>query len=114
MGAMQAHLLGAVEYVAQSKRNPRKIRDGKRSCPRCWSPMQYKRVTGAMLEWSPCDHAWFCDSCPPVRVIDGSIDPSEDTWQSREKAQNHRQLNSYLMSLLNVRSDDQDGEDDDA
>jgi hypothetical protein len=64
-----------------------------------------------MVEWSPCDHAWFCELCPPVRVIDGSIDPQEDTWQSREKAENHRQLNSYLLSLLG--GDNEDSESDD-
>lgn len=65
-----------------------------------------------MSEWSPCDHAWFCEHCPPVRVIDGSIDPNEDTWQTRERTENHRQLNSYLMSLLNVRSDEDFNDDD--
>lgn len=65
-----------------------------------------------MVEWSPCDHAWFCECCPPVCVIDGSIDPHEDTWQTRERAQNHRQLNTYLMSLLGIRSDEKSDDND--
>lgn len=115
MGAMQTHLLGAPEPVRTKRNspkwNPRKIRDGQRCCPRCNLSMRYKRVHGKMSEWSPCDHAWICDSCPMVFMIDGSIDPDEDTWQTRERKTQRRQLNSYLASLFDIRSDE--GEDQD-
>ena len=58
-----------------------------------------------MVEWSPCDHAWFCEFCPEVCVIDGSIDPEENTWQSRERRDRRRQLNKYLASLFGIQGD---------
>ena len=70
--------------------------------------MRYRKINGTMLEWSPCDHAWFCEACPCVRVIDGSIDPQEDTWQSREQRLNRRKLNSYLSTLFKFHENDEE------
>ena len=61
-----------------------------------------------MSEWSPCDYAWFCEECPCVTVIDGSIDPREDTWQSRERRQNRLSLNSYLSSLFKFGAENEE------
>jgi len=41
-------------------------------------------------------------------MIDGSIDPCEDTWQSREHRERRRQLNDYLASLFGMRADEDD------
>lgn len=112
MAAMYVHPLEAPDRVrtkrSSSRWDPRKLRDGKRNCPRCDKAMRYKRVRGGMAEWSPCDHAWFCECCPAVCMIDGSIKPDEDTWQSREQRNQRRQLNDYLASLFGMRSDECD------
>lgn len=44
-------------------------------------------------------------------MIDGSINPDEDTWQSRERRNQRQQLNKYLASLFGIRngSDDKQG-----
>ncbi len=110
MVAMQVHPLESADRVSAKrsgpKWDPRKIRDGKRVCRRCGTSMRYKRVQGNMVDWSPCDHAWFCESCPEVCVIDGSIDPEENTWQSRERKNQRRQLNKYLASLFGIQGDE--------
>ena len=115
MGAMHVHPLETTDRVSAKngspRWDPRKIRSGKRCCPRCGKSMPYKRVREDMAKWSPCDHAWFCEWCPEVCVIDGSINPDEDTWQSRERRNQRQQLNKYLASLFGIRngSDDKQG-----
>jgi len=76
-----------------------KRKDRSIDCPQCWRPMRYKRVPGAMAGWSPSPYAWFCQHCD-IYVLDGPLDPNEDTWEKRAMEEDRKRLSSYLASIL--------------
>jgi hypothetical protein len=76
-----------------------RIKDGKKSCPWCWGKMRYLRVEGKMELWSPGRYAWFCTGCP-VTILDGSIVPNDDNWDTRIKRDEKRRLSSMLASVI--------------
>jgi len=80
------------------RRDPVKRRSGIKDCPLCDTPMPYKRVEGSMRSWSPSEYAWVCPKCP-VTMLDGSIDPKEDTWEKRRARNDRKRLGAYLSAL---------------
>lgn len=69
------------------------------NCPRCWERMRYKRAQGKMAKWSPGLYAHYCKPCN-VYVLDGSIDPDEDTWDRKNEENNRSRFSSYLSSIF--------------
>jgi len=46
-----------------------------------------------MAKWAPSEYAWFCNHCPEVALLDGSIDPDDTTtWEYAKKKRNKKAL----------------------
>lgn len=76
-----------------------KGKDRKQRCPRCFTPMRYRKVVGIMEDWSPSTHAWFCPVCPVIRH-DGTIKHDEESWCKRLKDEETRRISMYLNSIF--------------
>jgi hypothetical protein len=63
--------------------------------------LRYKRVQGRMAKWSPGPYAWRCESCSIV-VLDGSLDPDENTWDQKIAEYDRDRISSYLSSILRM------------
>jgi hypothetical protein len=61
--------------------------------------MPYKKVTARMAKWSPGAYAWRCKPCA-IFILDGSIDPNEETWDIKVKEDGKQRISSYLSSIL--------------
>lgn len=82
------------------KIDPIRLRQGKRECPRCQSKMPYRRVSSRVAQWAPGLYAWFCDECPQVIVLDGTIMPGESTWANRHKEDRDKKMKQSLGALF--------------
>lgn len=82
------------------KIDPIRLRQGKRQCPRCHHEMPYRRVSVKTAQWSPGLYAWFCDTCPSVMVLDGTIMPEETAWANQDKERRDKRMKQSLGALF--------------
>lgn len=79
-----------------------RIKDGKKTCPKCMLGMRYKKTSGNMKEWSPSKFAWICVKCN-VFFLDGSINPSDKTWEKRIEERDKDRVSKYLSFLFSFK-----------
>jgi len=76
-----------------------KSKDCKNRCPRCFTPMRYKKIVGKMANWAPSPYAWICPVCPVV-WHDGTIKEGDDTWCRRLKEEEVTRISVYLNTIF--------------